>query len=173
MISKETDELHALLEWVLSGDRTARCPLCAKTGIARILTENLHGRFHLVREEIIRFAEMAEAPGGCYDPDDASVPWTVESDSQATLDDVAKGGIPLEKLLDLMPGDPVNHPSHYTCYKGFEVVDIAEQLNFNRGNVVKYILRAGVKEPGRAKEVEDLRKAAWYCTREVERLEKL
>lgn len=53
-------------------------------------------------------------------------------------------------------------------YNGFEVIDITEQLNFNRGNAVKYILRAGFKDD----EMEDLRKAQFYINREIDRLEK-
>ena len=65
--------------------------------------------------------------------------------------------------------DVVNHPSHYTDGK-IEVIDFIEQknLNFHRGNAVKYIARAGKKDP--AKEVEDLRKAVWYLNREIKRL---
>ena len=66
--------------------------------------------------------------------------------------------------------DPVNHPDHYTAYNGFEVIDFTEQLNFNRGNAVKYICRAGYKGDASA-EVEDLRKAAWYINREIERID--
>lgn len=67
--------------------------------------------------------------------------------------------------------DPVNHPQHYTGFSnGAEVIDITENLNFNRGNAVKYLARAGAKDP--AKTIEDLRKAAWYVGREIERLEK-
>ncbi|MCM3521746.1 DUF3310 domain-containing protein [Curtobacterium sp. P97] len=64
--------------------------------------------------------------------------------------------------------DVVNHPSHYTAYQGIEVIDLTEQMNFNRGNAVKYIARAGLKDP--AKEVEDLQKARWYLDREIARL---
>lgn len=63
--------------------------------------------------------------------------------------------------------DPVNHPSHYTQYKGVEVIQLTEQMNFNRGNAVKYIARAGFKDPD--KEIEDLEKALWYLAREIER----
>ncbi|MEV0470742.1 DUF3310 domain-containing protein [Streptomyces prunicolor] len=65
--------------------------------------------------------------------------------------------------------DEVNHPSHYRWLpNGVEVIDITENLNFNLGNVVKYVLRAGHKtdEP-----LTDLRKAAWYINREIVRLE--
>ncbi|MFF8629660.1 DUF3310 domain-containing protein [Streptomyces werraensis] len=67
-------------------------------------------------------------------------------------------------------GDEINHPSHYTWLpNGVEVIDITELLNFNLGNVVKYVLRANHKhdEP-----LTDLRKAAFYIQREIERLEK-
>lgn len=67
--------------------------------------------------------------------------------------------------------DPVNHPSHYTSHpSGVEVIEITEHMGFCLGNAVKYILRAGLKD--KAKTVEDLRKAAWYVNREIERIEK-
>ena len=51
--------------------------------------------------------------------------------------------------------DPVNHPAHYTSGKT-EVIDFIEQWNFpyHLGNAIKYICRAGKKDP--SKEVEDL-----------------
>lgn len=67
--------------------------------------------------------------------------------------------------------DIVNHPAHYTDGK-IEVIEFIEDkgLNFHRGNAVKYISRAGKKDP--AKEIEDLKKAVWYLNREIGRLEK-
>lgn len=66
--------------------------------------------------------------------------------------------------------DAVKHPSHYTD-GNIEVIDFIEdkKLNYHRGNAVKYICRAGKKDP--AKEVEDLQKAIWYIDREIQRLE--
>jgi hypothetical protein len=66
--------------------------------------------------------------------------------------------------------DPVSHPAHYAegWSNGAEVIDITEHLNFNRGNAVKYISRAGKKSA--LHEVEDLQKAQWYLSREIERL---
>ena len=66
--------------------------------------------------------------------------------------------------------DSVSHPSHYAegWSNGAEVIDITENLNFNRGNAVKYIARAGRKDPLRT--VEDLKKARWYLDRELKRL---
>jgi hypothetical protein len=68
--------------------------------------------------------------------------------------------------------DVVNHPSHYTD-GNIEVMDFIEdkQLNFARGNVIKYVSRAGKKDPN--KELEDLLKSMWYLNREIERLKKL
>lgn len=65
--------------------------------------------------------------------------------------------------------DSVNHPSHYTGFSnGAEVIDITENLNFNRGNAIKYLARAGHKDS--ASELEDLMKARWYVNREIARL---
>lgn len=62
----------------------------------------------------------------------------------------------------------VNHPSHYT--QGIEAIDYIEshKMNFNIGNVIKYVTRAKHK----GTELEDLKKASWYLNREIERLEK-
>lgn len=67
--------------------------------------------------------------------------------------------------------DPVSHPTHYAdgWSNGAEVIDITENLNFNLGNSVKYIARAGKKDP--AKHLEDLKKAAWYLEREINRFD--
>lgn len=63
--------------------------------------------------------------------------------------------------------DIVNSPPHYKTEAGIEVIDVikAFSLNFCRGNVVKYILRAGRKD--QKKELEDLKKARWYLDREI------
>lgn len=65
--------------------------------------------------------------------------------------------------------DNVNHPAHYTDGK-IDVIDFIEDknLNYHRGNAVKYIARSGKKDP--AKEIEDLQKASWYINREIDRL---
>jgi hypothetical protein len=63
--------------------------------------------------------------------------------------------------------DPVSHPAHYTQYP-VEVIELTEHMNFCRGNAVKYIARAGAKNPDT--EVEDLQKAVWYLEREIARL---
>lgn len=63
--------------------------------------------------------------------------------------------------------DPVNHPAHYTDGK-YETIDYIEQegFGFHLGNAVKYISRAGKKDP--EKKIEDLKKAVWYIDRAME-----
>ncbi len=66
--------------------------------------------------------------------------------------------------------DAVSHPSHYTDGK-IEVIDFIQDkhLDFARGNVVKYIARAGKKD--KSKELEDLKKAKQYCEFAIRELE--
>ena len=66
--------------------------------------------------------------------------------------------------------DMVNHPSHYTD-GGIETIDFIEAKNlpYHLGNAVKYISRAGKKEP--EKTAEDLKKAVWYINRYISKLE--
>lgn len=64
--------------------------------------------------------------------------------------------------------DMVNHPPHYIDkVPGIECIDVVEHMNFNRGNAIKYVWRAGSK----GDELEDLKKAAWYIQREIDRVE--
>lgn len=63
----------------------------------------------------------------------------------------------------------INHPKHYNKGK-IEVIDFIEDqdLNFNLGNVIKYVSRAGLKGDKK----EDLEKAKWYLEREINNLKK-
>jgi predicted ArsR family transcriptional regulator len=65
--------------------------------------------------------------------------------------------------------DNVNHPPHYKA-GGIETIDFieAKSLNYNLGNVVKYITRADHK----GNKLEDLQKAQWYLNREIKNLSK-
>lgn len=77
----------------------------------------------------------------------------------------------LEEKLDAVLNDSVSHPAHY-CRGNIEVIDFIEdqQFPYHLGNAVKYLARAGHKDP--AKTTEDLRKAVWYINRYIELLEK-
>lgn len=73
--------------------------------------------------------------------------------------------------------DNVNHPSHYTWLKekcGIEVIDIVRHLDFDCGNIVKYVLRHGRKqEEGMSnidKAIEDLEKAKFYLVDKIKML---
>ena len=68
-----------------------------------------------------------------------------------------------------MSKEMINHPQHYNMGK-YEAIDVIEdwQLNFNLGNTVKYISRAGHKD----NIIQDLKKSLWYLQREIDRLEK-
>lgn len=80
--------------------------------------------------------------------------------------------------------DNVNHPKHYTSDpSGIECIDITRHRNFNIGNAIKYLWRAGLKfgmeitpkktaiiKNGKDNEIEDLNKAVWYLVDEIHRL---
>lgn len=65
-------------------------------------------------------------------------------------------------------GSSVDHPAHYNdlpavcdkCGEHIECIQVVRHMNFNVGNVIKYLWRAGLKD--RDAEIEDLEKAAWY-----------
>ena len=64
-----------------------------------------------------------------------------------------------------MTFDPVQNPSHYTAGREFETIDVIEDwgLGFHLGNAVKYISRAGRKDPDKLG--QDISKAIWYLER--------
>lgn len=66
-----------------------------------------------------------------------------------------------------MKNSNVDHPTHYLKDSGHEVIDVirAWNLNFQLGNAIKYIARAGLKNPD--KKIEDLEKAIWYIKNEI------
>jgi tRNA dimethylallyltransferase len=77
-----------------------------------------------------------------------------------------------ERLAKLDPAAGLAIPKENVrrVVRALEVIEITENLNFCRGNAVKYLCRAGLKDP--EKELEDLKKARWYVDREISRLEK-
>lgn len=72
-----------------------------------------------------------------------------------------------------MEKEMVKNPSHYggadNQYEAIKVIE-AWDLDFHLGNTVKYISRAGKKDP--TKEIEDLKKAMFYLDRKIENLKK-
>lgn len=66
--------------------------------------------------------------------------------------------------------DVVNHPKHYKLANGIEAIEIMEMtstapefVGHLRNTALKYIIRAGYKDP--SKYVQDLDKAKWYITK--------
>lgn len=65
--------------------------------------------------------------------------------------------------------DPVNHPSHYISDpSGIECIQITRHRNFNIGNAIKYLWRAGLKDGN--SDIQDLQKAVWYIQDEIKRI---
>ena len=95
-----------------------------------------------------------------------------EAESPLDREDLNIGKLDVRNLMPSgkkRTGSAVNHPSHYNMYDGFEVMDLVEQMNFNKGNAVKYVSRAEFK----GKEIEDLEKARWYLKKEIQRIKRL
>lgn len=71
----------------------------------------------------------------------------------------------------------VNHPKHYNSHpSGIECIDIVRHHDFNIGNVIKYIWRAGLKTDAnltsKEKQIEDLEKAMFYLNDEIEMIKR-
>lgn len=72
--------------------------------------------------------------------------------------------------------DNVNNPEWYNLHpSGIECIEIARHYNFNIGNAIKYLWRAGLKKDSSLsdtqKEIEDLKKAIWYIQDYIDTLE--
>ena len=80
---------------------------------------------------------------------------------------ITSSNVPMQIDMFEPTPDSVNHPAHYKV-GGIETIDFieAKKLNYNIGNVVKYLTRADHK----GNKLEDLRKAQWYLTREISTL---
>ena len=84
------------------------------------------------------------------------------AEPQVTIADV----IPVVPKIEM----PIT-PKYYKGKNSIEAIDFIEafNLNFNCGNVIKYVSRAGKKTENA---LEDLQKAHWYLEREIERRKK-
>ena len=70
-------------------------------------------------------------------------------------------------MFEIEEKEMIDHQSHYNM--GIEAIDYIEShnMNFNIGNVIKYVTRAKHKN----NELEDLKKSLWYLQREINNLE--
>ena len=87
-----------------------------------------------------------------------------EAEKQITIADILPA---IPKKEAETPQTPIT-PKYYKSKNGIEAIDYIEafNLNFNLGNVIKYVTRAGKKTENA---LEDLQKAQWYLEREIER----
>lgn len=66
--------------------------------------------------------------------------------------------------------DLVNFPPHYRPGDPYETINVIEawRLGYHLGNAVKYISRAGHKDPKQT--IRDLEKGQWYLNKHIENL---
>ena len=92
------------------------------------------------------------------------------------------GDITKETYDRIKEDENVSHPSHYTWLKdkcSIEVIDITRHLDFDLGNAIKYILRAGRKpiinenlsDDFYRAAIQDLKKALFYINDKIDMLE--
>jgi hypothetical protein len=84
-----------------------------------------------------------------------------------------KGMDELDKIeAELAAAEAIDHPPHYGGDSPYEAIKVIEawSLDFCLGNALKYIARAGKKDPERT--IEDLKKAVWYLQRRIQQIER-
>ena len=98
---------------------------------------------------------------------DGNIYWKEIPEIQKDFTD-ENGVIRVPEGITIENKDNVNHPSHYCSHpSGVECIEVTELMSFNLGNAIKYIWRADLK----GKQIEDLKKAAFYIEREIRRIE--
>lgn len=134
----------------------------------------------LVTKDGLRVKEFSVSP-------DVDFPFSATYENRDTSSYTHKGTYFIDEisqkdlllLLSDEPEEPVTdqqrHNGDYTMdyYNTgkIEVMDFIEdqQLGYSLGNVIKYVARAGKKDPN--KTIEDLKKAQWYLNRYIANLE--
>lgn len=102
---------------------------------------------------------------------DPNAPTVEELNQGIDITDYIKditGFEPLPHQTEILQ-DMVDHPAHYGGEDDvYEVIKVIEAwgLGFHLGNAVKYIARAGVKDP--ETEIQDLEKSRWYIDRRIQ-----
>jgi len=106
-------------------------------------------------------SELADGWKGLTDAMKAGIAWGISGKLTTLAEHKAK--------RQAGEGETVDHPKHYNDHpSGIECIEIVEHENFCIGNAMKYLWRADHK--GNA--LEDLKKAAWYVQREIDRRER-
>lgn len=118
-------------------------------------------------------SETAEGPVilHCLDPSGSEILCSREGLVASVPEDVTCPHCRVLSSSDGATKDMVNHPDHYGgADDPYEVIKVirAWGLGFDLGNAVKYIARAGKKNP--EKHIEDLEKAVFYLQDEIKHL---
>lgn len=133
-------------------------------------TKGLELEIHseLVDEKLGRYEMHADVKEG-----DAFTNFTLQKEDMKfvmdKLSELKEETKPSQEETKPSKEDPVNHPKHYTSDpSGIECIQITRHRNFNIGNAIKYLWRAGLKESN--SDIQDLEKAVWYLNDEIKRL---
>ncbi len=96
----------------------------------------------------------------------------LEKDKAQDKEPVSETKIPVNKGAEKAPERMKSKKSgYYASVDGeMDAQDLITKfnLNWNRGNIIKYVIRAGKKDP--SKEIDDLLKAQQYISFEIDRL---
>ena len=150
--------------------------------VAKWLNNGFTRIYALEDETVKEGAEILQGRCAVYECSDVKEIHSknVKNKDISVFDGYASYGGVLDKSKDMeqkteIKADNVNHPAHYNSHpSGIECIEIARHHNFNIGNAIKYLWRAGLKsEKGMEdadKQVEDLRKAIFYINDEIERI---
>lgn len=157
---KELFDVPYLTFWFHPIDDQDPCTMV--TGMSELVLENREPHVRIWRPEGSVTVSLLEDRVEMTDSSD-----DVDVYADDTYPGLYYNGRRIELAEDL---DNVSHPPHYAngWSNGAEVIDLTEHLSFCSGNVVKYVCRAGRKDPD--KHVEDLEKARWYLDREIARV---
>lgn len=137
---------------------TRRCPICDKTFTTKIYNKKYcsqecyeEGSRRMKKEQY--HVKKLNSTGKKSGEKDLKINHTEETENVATEE---------IKVVDV-----VNHPKHYEVWDGLEAKEIVRMLlteeEYNgwcKGNLIKYRMRAGLKNP--QKIVEDIEKAEWF-----------
>lgn len=137
---------------------TRRCPMCGKDFTTKIYNKKYcsqecyeEGSRRMKKEQY--HAKKLNSAGKKSGEKDLKINYTEETENVATEE---------IKVVDV-----VNHPKHYEVWDGLEAKEIVRMLlteeEYNgwcKGNLIKYRMRAGLKNP--QKIVEDIEKAEWF-----------
>jgi len=164
-LSSSVTAVHIILHYNGAGDAVATIeggPIIAAVSLRR--SEDLTGARMWLRGEIeiwLRNNKGSQPDGATYRITDCLGGEEPFSSSPSVQPSGRRAGDGEEKA--------VVHPSHYNQVPGIECMDVVKHFDFCTGNAIKYLWRAGAKDP--SKTIEDLQKAVYYINTLIKDLE--